>query len=200
MIAHPILNALDSEVFTEIFVSTDSQDVATIAKRFGAKIPFIRSANLSDDLTPTVPVIQDAILRIQEIQPNDYVCCVYPTSVFLEPKVFVESKKQLRLLREGQFLVSVTSFDYPIQRALVRSEQNDLNFLNPEFSQTRSQDLSEAFHDAAQFYWATAESWLNSENIFLNARGMYLDRNDIQDIDTLEDFNRAELIFKFRGK
>lgn len=200
MIAHPIMAAIDSKVFTEIFVSTDSQDVAKIANYFGGKTPFIRSAELSDDFTPTIPVIKDAILRISQIQPDDYVCCIYPTSVFLKPIVLVESKAQLRLLSERQFLVSITSFDYPIQRALFRNEQDDLNFLNPEFSQSRSQDLIETFHDAAQFYWAKAETWLNADNVFLNARGLYINRNDVQDIDTIEDFNRAEMILSFRGK
>jgi N-acylneuraminate cytidylyltransferase len=101
-------------------------------------------------------------------------------------------------LAKGQFLASVTSFDYPVQRALVRSGNNLFNFLDPSNSQKRSQDLPETFHDAAQFYWATSNSWASAENVFLNARGIYIDRNEIQDIDTLEDFQRAETLMKFR--
>ena len=200
MIAHPILNALDSEIFDEIFVSTDSADVAKIANSFGAKTPFIRNTDLADDFTPTIPVIQDAISKIHEIQQDDYVCCIYPTSIFLEPKVMTESTERLRLLSDGQFLVSITSFDYPVQRALVINEQNELNFVNPKYSQSRSQDLRETFHDAAQFYWAKASTWMSADNVFRNAHGMYLSRSNVQDIDTLEDFDRAELILKVRGR
>lgn len=198
MIAHPIRAALSAGIFTKIYVSTDSKEVATVANEFGAETPFLRSADLSDDFTPTIPVIKDAISKIDHIQPEDYVCCIYPTSIFLSPQALIESSGVLVSLAKGQFLVSVTSFDYPIQRALVRNADNVLNFLEPSNSQKRSQDLPETFHDAAQFYWATAESWATADNVFFNARGVYINRNDIQDIDTLEDFQRAETIMKSR--
>lgn len=200
MLAHPIRTALSTGIFNNIYVSTDSEEVARVANKFGAETPFIRNSELSDDFTPTIPVINDAISNIGQIRPEDYVCCVYPTSIFLSSKVFIESKEILSSLTKGQFLVSITSFDYPIQRALVRNGENVLNFLEPANSQKRSQDLPETFHDAAQFYWATAETWATAENVFANARGIYINRNDIQDIDTPEDFQRAETIMKLRER
>lgn len=200
MIAHPISNALESQVFDNLYVSTDSEQVASVARKYGAEIPFIRSTKLADDFTPTIPVIRDAISKIQDIGPNDYVCCVYPTSIFLNPQILINSKSELDSLVDGQFLVSITSFDYPIQRALFRNDKDEINFLNPEFSQKRSQDLQETFHDAAQFYWATAQSWVTSDNVFAKARGLYIDRNAIQDIDTMEDFERANTLLKLQNE
>jgi len=200
MLAHPISNALKSQIFDDLYVSTDSERVASVARKYGAETPFIRSADLADDFTPTIPVIRDAISKIHHIRPSDYVCCIYPTSIFLNPQILIDSKSELNLLDNGQFLVSITSFDYPIQRALFRNDNNQVNFLNPEFSQTRSQDLKESFHDAAQFYWATAETWATANNVFTNARGLYINRNTIQDIDTMEDFERADKLLKFQNE
>jgi N-acylneuraminate cytidylyltransferase len=200
MIAHPISMALKANVFDRIYVSTDSEKIAHVAKEYGAEVPFIRNTDLADDFTPTIPVIRDAISKIKHIQSRDFVCCVYPTSIFLKSEILSAAKSELDSLDDGQFLVSITSFDYPIQRALIRNDNNELNFLNPAYSQSRSQDLKETFHDAAQFYWATAETWATADNVFQNARGIYIGRGQIQDIDTLEDFERASTLLRIQNE
>ncbi len=195
MIAWPIQAAIDSGCFDRIVVSTDDDEIAQVAKEAGAEVPFRRRAELSDDHTPTVPVIVDAIdqLDVQGLTP---VCCLYATSPFVTPADLNAGME--RLDNTGApFVLSVTTYAFPIQRALRRDTSGEVKMFNPAHMQTRSQDLEEAWHDAGQFYWGRAESWATSRGIFESgAQGLALPRHRVQDIDTEEDWLRAEWMFQ----
>jgi len=199
LITYPILAALESEEFAEVFVSTDSPAIAEISRQAGASVPFIRGPELSDDLTPTIPVIRDAISRLPQIRDKDIVCCLYPTSIFLSSALLRDASAISQELMSDNFLVSYTSFPYPIQRALRRDSNGNLSFFEPKNSNSRSQDFEPSFHDAAQFYFARKSAWLNQDSVFQNAMGYELPRSQVQDIDTLEDLEHAKFILSAFG-
>lgn len=195
MIAWPILASIDCGFFERIVVSTDDDEIAEVAERFGAEVPFRRSADLADDYTPTVPVIADAIARLG-VPPRTPVCCLYATSPFVAPADL--SRGLIRLEEtDAPFVLSVTTFPFPIQRALRRSRSGNVEMLHPEQMQTRSQDLEEAWHDAGQFYWGRAKSWATRPWVFdSGTQGVAVPRHRVQDIDTEEDWQRAERMMR----
>ena len=197
LISFPIVAAIESNVFNDIFVSTDDPEIAEIAKSYGAKVPFLRSPDFADDFTPTMPVIRDSIERITKLNYSfDKCCCIYPTSIFVTSNDLVQAHNQLMDSPGKDFVVSVVKYPYPIQRALGMNKALEISFLNPANLLTRSQDLSDTFHDAAQFYWGHKLAWIESESAFINAIGYQLDSSKIQDIDDEEDLRRAEFLFR----
>ncbi|WP_404418455.1 pseudaminic acid cytidylyltransferase [Marinospirillum sp.] len=198
MIARSIEAALESGCFDRVVVSTDDTEIAEVARQYGAEIPFMRPAELSDDFTGTQPVIAHAIntLQAESEQPITLACCIYATAPFIQAE---DLRAGLNLLQEQQadFAFSVTSYAFPIQRALRITPDERVAMFNPEHFQTRSQDLEEAWHDAGQFYWGTKEAWLSGQPIFgSHATPIVLPRHRVQDIDTPEDWDRAEFLFK----
>ena len=196
MIAWSIEAAIQSECFDRIIVSTDDEEIAAVAKQYGAETPFIRPTSLSDDYTGTVPVIKHAIewLKQRDISV-EYACCIYSTAPMLLPE---DIKNGFQLLRRSNapYCFSITSFAYPIQRALRLDKTYHVEMLNSDLIDTRSQDIEEAFHDAGQFYWGKAESWLSSVPILSNnSVGLKIPRQRAQDIDTPEDLELAEHMF-----
>ena len=188
LISFPIVAAIESQVFNDVFVSTDDPEIAEIAKSYGAKVPFLRSPDLSDDFTPTIPVIRDSIERITKLNYSfDQCCCIYPTSIFVTPNDLVQAYNQLVGMPSKDFVVSVVKYPYPIQRALGMNKRLEISFLNLANLSTRSQDLPDTFHDAAQFYWGRKSAWIESESVFINAIGYHLDSSKIQNIDKEED-------------
>jgi N-acylneuraminate cytidylyltransferase len=195
MIAWPIRAAIASGCFDRVVVSTDDDDIADVAEGAGAEAPFRRAPDLADDYTPTVPVIADAITRLG-VADRIPVCCLYATSPFVEPS---DLRKGLERLDEtgAPFVLSVTTYAFPIQRALRRDASGRVEMFDPAQMQTRSQDLEEAWHDAGQFYWGSAESWTSSRGIFeAGAQGLALPRHRVLDIDTEEDWQRAERMMR----
>lgn len=195
IIGWAIETALASGCFDRIVVSTDDDEIAEVARNYGAEAPFRRSEDLSNDFTQTVPVIVDAIRRLG-VANRTPVCCLYATSPFV-----VGADIDLGLKRLGKseapFVLSVTSYAYPIQRALRQENSGILRMIRPQAVLTRSQDLDETWHDAGQFYWGHAESWRSSKGIFdLGVEGVVLPRHRVQDIDTEEDWCRAELMMQ----
>ena len=153
--------------------------------------------NLSDDITPTQPVIKHAIeWLIDSGFKYEYVCCIYPTAPLLKAMDICKSQKIISGLEEGIMLFSATSFSYPIQRALIINNDGLASMLYPENLHKRSQDLQETYHDAGQFYWASAKRWTSISNIFKYSKPYILPRWRVQDIDNLEDLKYAELLFK----
>lgn len=197
MLAWSIEAAQQSGCFDDVIVSTDDEEIAAVAQQYGATVPFMRPAELSDDMTGTSPVVWHAIETLAA-QGKEYnqVCCIYATAPFLA----AESLKQaMDLLQQesASFVFSVTSFPYPIQRALRINSQGHAEMREPEYGPTRSQDLEEAFHDAGQFYLGSATSWLAKKGVFNSgALPFILPRFRVQDIDTPEDWVRAELMMK----
>ncbi|MEA1081444.1 pseudaminic acid cytidylyltransferase [Marinobacter qingdaonensis] len=197
MIAWSIEAALHSDCFERVVVSTDDPDIAAVAQEFGAEVPFTRPDSLSDDHTGTIPVIQHAVQWLKDAgTPVDFACCLYATAPFVTPEALRDGWERIRQ-GDCDYAFSVTSFAFPIQRAIRITEQGRVAMFHPEHFNTRSQDLEEAWHDAGQFYWGTAEAWLERKGIFADGSApVMLPRHRVQDIDTPEDWERAEWLFK----
>ncbi len=191
MIAWSIQAAIKSGCFDRIIISTDDDEIAKISEHHGAEVPFRRSQALADDKTPTVPVIVDAIARLN-IAAQTPVCCLYATAPFVTPDDLEAGLVQLNDTN-APFVLSVTTYAFPIQRALRRNSAGEIEMFNYAQIQTRSQELEEAWHDAGQFYWGRAKSWTNNQGVFCKGtQGLALPRYRVQDIDTEEDWLCAE--------
>jgi pseudaminic acid CMP-transferase len=197
MIAWSIDAAQKSGVFDRIIVSTDDEEIAAVAKEYGAEVPFMRPEELSNDYAGTIPVIRHAIewLTING-ESVDFVCCVYATAPFIRPEDIIRGLNTIRE-QQADYSFTVTRFPYPIQRALKVNQQKQISMFSPEMFHVRSQDLEESWHDAGQFYWGTSSAWLNEKPIFsANSYSIELPRERVQDIDTQEDWRVAEWLYK----
>lgn len=201
MIEWSLRAAIQSRIFDRIIVSTDDPEIADVALKAGVDVPFMRPPELSDDRTPTMPVIQHAIefVQAQGNRPEE-VCCIYATAPFVMADDLQRGHAMLR--RSGaQFAFSATSFPFPIQRAMRILPSGRVQMFHPEHALTRSQDLEEAYHDCGQFYWGTVAGWLSNEPIIgPNSAAVLLPRHRVQDIDTQEDWIRAEAMFRALDK
>lgn len=197
IIAYSIQAARDSDLFDRIVVSTDDAEIAAVARGFGAEIPYLRPPSLADDHTGTNAVVKHAVewFGAHGEQVTD-ACCIYATAPFLDQRYLRQGLEDLH--RSGKsFAFSVTSFPFPVQRALRLRPGGVIEALYPEYRNTRSQDLEEAFHDAGQFYWGTAEAFINGHVLFSDASvAVVLPRHLVQDIDTEEDWRRAEFMYQ----
>ncbi|MGN2624133.1 pseudaminic acid cytidylyltransferase [Stutzerimonas balearica] len=197
MIGWSIEAALQSGCFDQVVVSTDDEEIAKVARQYGAVVPFMRPPELSDDHTGTIPVICHAIdWFIQQGLSVEHACCLYATAPFVKIE---DLRRGLEILEESDcdYAFSVTSYAFPIQRAVRINGEGRVEMLNPAHFNTRSQDLEEAFHDAGQFYWGRADAWLQSRLIFSpGSLPVVLPRHRVQDIDTPEDWAQAEWLFK----
>lgn len=197
MIEWSIQAAHDAGVFDRIVVSTDDAEIAAVARDCGADVPFERPAELSDDHTGTIPVVAHAIdwHQAHGHDPSQ-VCCIYATAPFIESNDIRRGAETL-IYSGADFAFSVTSFASPIQRALVLTKDGRVEMRDTNQFHKRSQDLQEAYHDAGQFYWGTKDAWMSGEPIFgLNSRPVILPRSRVQDIDTMEDWEQAELLMQ----
>lgn len=197
MIAWSIAAALESKCFNRVVVSTDDQEIAQVARDYGAEVPFVRPSDLSDDQTGTLPVIAHAIERLCEIGPRPaQVCCIYATAPFIRADDIRRGLIDLTNIG-SDYAFSVTSYPFPIQRALRITPDGYPEMFSPEHINTRSQDLEEAYHDAGQFYWGQTEAWLAGKPIFgCHSLPIKLPPYRVQDIDTQEDWVRAEYLFR----
>ncbi len=195
IIAHSIKAAQESGVFDRIIVTTDDEEIADIAKAYGAEIPFMRPKELSDDHTATIPVIAHAIRTLQEEGVAiEAACCIYATAPFVRAED-IKSALEAMIAHRKSYAFPVTTFPFPIWRGVKRDEEGNIEMFWPEHFATRSQDLSEAYHDVGQFYWGTPDAWLSGKPIFSDAATtIVLPRHLVQDIDTPEDWTRAELM------
>lgn len=197
MIVWSIETALRSACFDQVVVSTDDAEIADVARQYGASVPFMRPAELSDDHTGTIPVVRHAIEWFNAHgQKAEQICCLYATAPFVSIE---DISRGMEILQgsDCDYVFSITSYAYPIQRAIRITEQGRIEMFDPEHFNTRSQDLEAAFYDAGQFYWGRAEAWLQGQMIFgPNSLPVLLPRNRVQDIDTAEDWEQAEWLFK----
>jgi pseudaminic acid cytidylyltransferase len=197
MIAWSIEAALQSGCFDEVIVSTDDAEIADVARQWGAGVPFMRPAVLADDHTGTIPVVRQAIewFRQRGKSPAE-VCCIYATAPFIQADD-LHRGLDLLLANDCSYAFSVTSYPFPIQRAIRITDLGRVEMFYPEQFNTRSQDLEEAWHDAGQFYWGRAQAWIEERVVFTPASvPIPLPRHRVQDIDTPEDWLRAEWMFK----
>ncbi|MEX0501993.1 pseudaminic acid cytidylyltransferase [Alphaproteobacteria bacterium LSUCC0719] len=197
IIAWSIKAALESCCFDWVIVSTDDDEIASIARQYGAATPFKRPAELSDDYTGTTLVIRHAIewFMAQGEQP-DQVCCIYATAPFLVPDDLLLSLQKLKD-SDKDYVFAVTKYAFPIQRAIRMTPSGNVEMFYPEHFYARSQDLEEVYHDAGQFYWGRAQAWLEERQLFTSASvGYVLPQHRVQDIDVEEDWIRAEAMFQ----
>jgi N-acylneuraminate cytidylyltransferase len=197
MIAWSIEAARKSGCFDAVVVSTDDDEIASIAREWGAEVPFLRPSTLADDHTGTIPVIRQAIEWYSaHIQAPEFVCCIYATAPFIESGDLHKGFNTI-LENDCDYAFSATSYASPIQRAFRIADKGRVEMFYPELFNTRSQDLEEAYHDAGQFYWGRAEAFVNDVELFSSASiPIILPRCRVQDIDTFEDWKRAEVMFK----
>ncbi|MFO1341401.1 MAG: pseudaminic acid cytidylyltransferase [Burkholderiaceae bacterium] len=198
IIAHSIAAARDSGLFDMVLVSTDDEEIAEVARAHGADVPFLRPKVLADDHTGTQAVVKQAIEAVAAwggAMPEQ-ACCLYATAPFVRPVDLREGLARLDAAG-ADFAFSVTSFAFPIQRALRLDDEGRVGMMWPEHMATRSQDLEHAWHDAGQFYWGRAAAFLAQVPLYSKAAvAVPLPRHRVQDIDTEEDWRRAELMFQ----
>lgn len=193
MIGYAIGAAREAGVFDRIVVSTDDAEIAAVAKEQGAELPFMRPPELSNDTAGTVPVIQHAMQAL-DCPADAQVCCIYPGVPLLQAQVLREA---LDLLQTTgcDFVFPVLEFPSPVQRALTRDADGSTRSMFPEHADTRTQDLTPAYHDAGQFYWGTAAAWRSGRSPHLGARTLVLPPWAAVDIDTPDDWARAEALY-----
>jgi len=198
LISYPIRAARDSGLFDRIIVSTDSIEISEIAEKEGAEVPFTRPPELADDFTPTIPVIKHAIRWLNGNSCSvDHCCCIY-ANPFVTSGNLVAAFGVLKEKRAAS-VIPVTTFPFPIFRSVRINKQGAVEFIFPEKSLTRTQDLEEAFHDAGQFYWWNCETLMATEEISrlqqMNRFPLVIPRSQVQDLDTPEDWIVAEKLY-----
>jgi len=195
IITHAIDVAKSCGLFDHIVVSTDDEEIAAIAKQYGAEVPFVRPAELSDDYTPTVPVIAHAITECQTLGwPIDKVCCIYPCVPFLQASDLVNALSLLEMKATG-YVFTITEFPSAIQRALRQLPSGSMEPFYSQYTSTRTQDLEPAYYDAGQFYWGFAQTWIEKKTLHKYGVGLVIPSLRVVDIDTKEDWQRAELMY-----
>jgi pseudaminic acid cytidylyltransferase len=200
IIAYSIESAINSGLFDEVIVSTDDPEIAEIAKKYGAKVPFVRSPKNADDFATTVDVIFEVLDAYKSINIEfDIACCIYPTAPFVS---VLRLKQAFEKLISGKFdsVFPIEKYSFPIQRSL-KIESDKLVLNNPEHLNTRSQDLPESYHDAGQFYWFKTFVLQKTKKILTENTGFIeLPSIEVQDIDTLADWEMAEFKYQFLHK
>jgi len=196
LIAYSIEVALDSKLFDKVIVSTDDEEIASIAKAYGAVVPFLRPKELADDFTGTEDVINhtlDFLKNNNEVY--DYVCTIYATAPLLQKKYLIEGFEKLKNSTAINSFSS-TSMPFPIQRTFKLNAEGRCEMFTPEHYMTRSQDLEEAYQDAGQFYWKKLNKESSEIMFGKDSIPVILPRHLVQDIDTLEDWQRAEIMYE----
>jgi len=196
IIAYSIEAALQSELFDEVMVSTDDDEIADIAMQYGAKVPFIRSHKNADDYSTTTDVIIEVLNSYRSLDLEfEYACCIYPTAPFVSSKLL---KETYSTFQKGTFdsLFPVVRFAYPIQRSLAE-KNGKVEMVWKEHLKSRSQDLEARFHDAGQFYWFNTKTIYAKKALFTDNSGFFeVDELIVQDIDNETDWQLAELKYK----
>ncbi|MDD6327628.1 MAG: pseudaminic acid cytidylyltransferase [Lachnospiraceae bacterium] len=197
IIAYAIQAAIDSNIFDEVMVSTDSEEIAEIARKYGATVPFMRSEKNSDDYATTEDVIMEVVNQYRELgKEYEYVCCLYPTTPFITSEIL---QKALMIMERERpaVVIPIVQFSYPPQRCFIIDEKGYAKFKYPEYVQTRSQDLEKQYHDAGQFYIYNVEKLFANRGIIEeDFMSIVLPEICVQDIDTVDDWKMAELKYR----
>lgn len=200
IIAYSIEAALQSGCFTTVMCSTDDEEIAVIAKQYGAEVPFYRSPETSNDYATTADVLKEVIAEYEKRGITfDYFCCLYPTAPFVSPEK-IRSGYDMMIEKNADGAMPVVQFSYPIQRAL-KIDGNKISMVQPEHLKSRSQDLMKTYHDAGQYYWYKVDAFRKEQNIMmLNPIAIVTPEDEVQDIDTLEDWKMAEIKYELLKK
>lgn len=200
IIAYSILAALEADIFDKVMVSTDDGEIAEIARSFGAEVPFLRSAETSNDYATTADVLLEVLKGYaKEGQSYDKLCCIYPTAPFVTAE---KLRSAMNLLAEPDTdsVVPVTSFSFPPMRGNYVRE-GKLSYCYPEYANMRSQDIETMYHDCGQFYCVKTEAFLKFKKIVMeNTKAIIVPEREVQDIDTIEDWVMAEMKYQIMKK
>ena len=198
IIAYSIEAALKSGAFDEVMVSTDSEEIKAVAERYGAKVPFMRSESTSNDFATTADVLEEVLKQYQsQGRYFNSFACIYPTAPFVTAERLTEA---VQLLDDADAVISVVRFSFPPQRAFVVRDGN-VAFQYPEFERARSQDLEPIYHDCGQFYMCKSDMFLEKHSLILPKTKAYeLPDEEVQDIDTMSDWEIAEAKYKVLHK
>lgn len=201
IIAYSIEAALQSELFDEVMVSTDDNEIAEVSKKYGANVPFMRSKKNADDFATTAEVLLEVLSEYKKLGNEfEYMFCIYPTAPFVSAKKLNDSF-ELILKSKVDSVVPVVKFSYPIQRAFRITEENILEYIWPVNINKRSQVLETAYHDAGQFYWSKTESFVKAQSLVCGITLPFvLSEMEVQDIDNEEDWKLAEVKFILKCK
>ncbi|MDA3860341.1 MAG: pseudaminic acid cytidylyltransferase [Melioribacteraceae bacterium] len=197
IIAYSILSAINSNLFNEVMVSTDDEEIADVAKKYGATIPFFRSMKNADDFATTADVLLEVLQEYINRGTNfEFACCIYPTAPFVT-KEKLKDAYYMMINNNSNAIVPVVKFSYPIQRAF-KISNNILEYIWPENINKRSQDLEETYHDAGQFYWFNVNEMFKQKKLSLdNSMSFEISPLEVQDIDNYSDWELAELKYNF---
>lgn len=195
ILCYSIEAAKKANVFDEIMVSTEDAEIAQVAKKAGASVPFFRSADTSGDYASTDDVIMEVLKSYQKInQEFDAFCCIYPTAPFLSGE---RLRSAMELLAEADSIMPVVPFSYPPQRGLVINQKGFVERQFPEYATVRSQDLLKIYHDCGQFYACRTDAFLKAGTTDVERLlPLILNEMEVQDIDTIEDWKMAEIKYK----
>lgn len=198
IIAYSIEAAVDSNIFTEVMVSTDDAEIAEIAITFGANIPFLRSTEASNDYATTATVIEEVLLQFKSLGNEfDYACCIYPTAPFVTAEKLIKAYEMLCNNNYADSLIPVVRFSFPILRSL-KMQDGYIRLNWPEYLNARSQDLPPAYHDAGQFYFFSVKDFLKTKKLFTDSTIPFeMLESEVQDIDNEEDWKIAEIKYTF---
>ncbi|MCQ2493862.1 MAG: pseudaminic acid cytidylyltransferase [Lachnospiraceae bacterium] len=196
IIAYSIETAINSGAFDEVMVSTDSEEIAEVARKYGASVPFFRSSETSNDFATTADVLAEVVEKYKEIGKEfDYIACIYPTAPFVTAKKLETAAKMLAE-SDADSLMPVVRFGFPPQRALAVRD-GLLAFEKPEYALARSQDLEPLYHDCGQFYFLRTSSFAEQHALIMKKTIPYeMPEEEVQDIDNYSDWNMAELKYK----
>jgi pseudaminic acid cytidylyltransferase len=196
IISYSIRVAQETGLFDRVIVSTDSPEIAAIAREYGAEVPFFRPAELASDFAGTAEVVCHAIEWLaQDGKRPEFICCIYATAPFIQASHLKQGYDKL-VSTDATTVFSVTTYPYPIYRSLKITEKGGIEMIWPEYENIRSQDLSEAYHDAGQFYWANTNKFLKRKSLFAkDSLPVILPRYLVQDIDNAEDWETAEMMY-----
>ena len=199
IIAWSIEAAIKSKCFENVYVSTDDEEIGEVARRYGAKIPFVRPSTLSDDYTGTKEVMKhaiDTLTRLGASRDEDNFCCLYATAPLINESDLRNAMNISATIDSDCMIYTGTRYTFPIQRSVLIDAKGYTEALFPKEIEKRSQDLPTTYHDAGQFYWAGGKTWKNNTSIIEKGRIIVLPKWRVQDIDTIEDWKRAELMYK----
>ncbi|MBO6177662.1 MAG: pseudaminic acid cytidylyltransferase [Selenomonadaceae bacterium] len=200
IISYSIKAALDSKLFDEVMVSTDSEEIAAVAEVFGATVPFMRSEKTSDDFAVTADVLKEVVGEYEKQgRKFDRMCCIYPTAPFLTGEKLVKAYDEFEE-SGADMLQPVVAFSFPPQRSFSMKD-GKVSYRYPEFVNARSQDLERWYHDAGQFYFYEVNAFMKSQNTYrggyiLTRQAFVMDEIEVQDIDNLTDWKLAEMKYR----
>jgi pseudaminic acid cytidylyltransferase len=200
IISYVIETIISTDIFDEVMVSTDDDEISKISKNHGATVPFFRSRSNANDFATLADVIFEVLEEYKRKGIRfDNICCILPTAALVSESRIIEAYKHFE--KEGfSSVIPVIKFSYPIQRAL-KNEEKYLKMREPEYVNSRSQDLEETFHDSGQFYWLKYNDFITNREIFTDSTGyIELDVLESQDVDTMEDWSMLELKYKYKKK